>query len=315
MNPIETQQLSWCGRHWSVRDLDLTVPAGSVLALLGANGAGKSTTLKLLVNRLPPTEGSARVLGIDSRKLREREKAQIGYVAEDQHMPTWMTVEQLIAYCRPFYPTWDRALETALTDQFVLPLGRKIGELSRGMRMKTALLTSLAYRPRLLLLDEPFSGLDALVREELIRGIIDVAATGECTVVVSSHDIDEVERLADRVALLENGRLRLHDTTEALLARFRRVEVLLDHEPDAAAEVELPPSWLEVERAGRAVRFVESEHEPASTGLLCQTHFPGSQVKSQPLSLREIFKVLERGRREAIKRRANSGVTVGAATA
>src|SRR3954471_4244089 len=220
---IETDKLTRrFGRTEAVHELTLAVPEGSVCALLGANGAGKSTTIKLLMNLLAPTAGSGRVLGVDTRKLGERERAQIGYVSENQQMPLWMTVRQLLDYCRPFYPTWDRALEKTLLAQFALPEDRKLKHLSRGMLMKAALLSSLAYRPKLLVLDEPFSGLDPLVREEFVRGVLEVSESGSWTVLVSSHDIEEVERLCDRVVLLDAGRKSLDETTDSLQSRFRR---------------------------------------------------------------------------------------------
>src|SRR6185436_3420279 len=275
MNIIETHNLTRrFGRMEAVHDLNLAVPQGSVFALLGANGAGKTTTLKVLMNLMPPTSGSARVLGVDSRKLGERELAQIGYVSENQQLPVWMTVRQFLDYCRPFYPTWDRALETTLLKQFALPETRKLSQLSRGMLMKAALLSSLAYRPKLLVLDEPFSGLDALVRDEFIRGVLEVSALGEWTVLVSSHDIEEVERLADHVALLDAGRLRLSEKTETLQGRFRRVEVTFgaaapspraERGGGAASPVSPKPEWLELETAGSLTRFIETSYVGEST--------------------------------------------------
>src|SRR5947209_20115178 len=133
MNIIETQNLTRrFGRTEAVHGLDLAVPTGSVFALLGPNGAGKTTTLKILMNLLAPTAGVARVLGVDTRKLGEREFAQIGYVSENQQLPMWMTVRQLLDYCRPFYPTWDRAVERPLLAQFALQETRKHAHLSRG---------------------------------------------------------------------------------------------------------------------------------------------------------------------------------------
>ncbi len=151
------------------------------------------------MNLLEPTSGEARVLGVDSRKLGPRERERIGYVSENQKLPEWMTVRQLLDYCRPFYPTWDRDLEASLLKQFELPPERRIRELSRGMMMKAALLTSLPYRPKLLVLDEPFSGLDPLVRDEFIRGMLEVSQQSDWSIFISSHDINEVEQLADRV--------------------------------------------------------------------------------------------------------------------
>lgn len=298
MNIIETEKLTRrYGRLEAVHELDLAVPAGSVFALLGPNGAGKTTTLKLLLNLLRPTAGCARVLGVDTRRLGERELAQIGYVAEGQQQPLWMTVRQLLDYCRPFYPTWDRALEATLLKQFMLPEDRKLKHLSRGMLMKAALLSSLAYRPKLLVLDEPFSGLDALVRDEFIKGVLEVSALGEWTVLVSSHDIDEVDRLADHVAMLDEGRLRLSETAESLQGRFRRVEVTLDGAEAAAGD--WPESWWEAERAGRVVRFVETRYGEPRTEGLCRARFPEARVAASAMTLREIFMVLARqGRKE-----------------
>ena len=299
MNIIETNQLS--RRYWrteALRELNLAVPTGSIFALLGANGAGKTTAIKVLMNFLRPSAGTARVLGVDSQRLGERERAQIGYVSENQKLPLWMTVRQLLDYCRPFYPTWDLVLENKLLSQFDLPIDRKLKHLSRGMLMKAALLSSLAYRPKLLVLDEPFSGLDPLARDDFVRGVLEASDLGEWTVLVSSHDIEEVERLADNVALLEAGRLRFSETTDSLLGRFRRVEVAVS----GAAQLDAPPSgWLELERKGGLVRFVESNYERAVTERACRERFPESAVTAHPMTLREIFVTLARETRNQPK--------------
>jgi ABC-2 type transport system ATP-binding protein len=296
MNTIETHQLRRrYGRAEALHGLDLTVPAGSIFALVGPNGAGKTTTIKILMNLLAPTAGEARVLGIDSRRLAPAERARIGYVSENQRLPEWMTVQQLLDYCRPFYPTWDRSLEASLLKQFDLPPQRKIAHLSRGMYMKTALLSSLPYRPELLVLDEPFSGLDPLVRDELVRGILEVSQQDKWTILISSHDINEVEQLADRVGLLDSGRLDFAEPIESLQGRFRRVEVTLA----AAATVPAnpPASWLEVERAGSLLRFVESKFPAVGGDRYLLETFPGAEVVVRPMSLREIFVVVARANR------------------
>ena len=296
MNLIETHQLTRC--YWrteALRGLDLAVPTGSVFALVGANGAGKTTAIKVLMNLLPPTTGTATVLGVDSRRLGERERTQIGYVSENQKLPLWMTVRQLLEYCRPFYPAWDRALEAKLLAQFDLPEGRQLKHLSRGMVMKAALLSSLSYRPKLLVLDEPFSGLDPLARDDFVRGILEASELGDWTVLVSSHDIEEVERLADHVALLEAGRLRFTETTEALLGRFRRVEVTVA--AGAAAPGGSPGAWLELDQQGGLVRFVDPQYDREATERACAGRYPGSAVRVQPMTLREIFVTLARANR------------------
>ncbi len=306
MNIIEIRNLSQ--RYWTrgslhdlgsavswtteaLHDLTLSVPEGSVSALLGANGAGKTTTLKLLVNLLRPSAGSAQVLGVDSVLLGEREFAQIGYVSENQKLPPGMTVQQFLDYCRPFYPTWDRALEAALLARFDLPVDRKLTHLSRGMLMKAALLSSLAYRPKLLLLDEPFSGLDPVVRDDVTQGLLASVQQGETTVLISSHDIEEVERLADRVALIDAGRLKFVETTESLLGRFRRIEV----DRDAVWQSgNLPPGWLNWQSGSGRTMFIDSAYDRETTESLCRKHFPFAAVQAHPLTLRDIFITLGR---------------------
>lgn len=296
MNIIETHNLTRrFGRTEAVQGLNLAVPAGSICALLGANGAGKTTTLKLLMNLVAPTAGEAHVLGVDSRRLGERELAQIGYVSENQQLPLWMTVRQLLDYCRPFYPAWDAALEKALLAQFELPADRKLKQLSRGMLMKASLLSSLAYRPKLLVLDEPFSGLDPLMREEFVRGVLEVSALGDWTVLISSHDIEEVERLADQVVLLENGRLRLSEPAEVLQGRFRRVELT------GATASGAPTGALEWEQAGNLSRFIATDYAGETSERGWRERYAGAEVKTQPMTLREIFITLARTSRNETK--------------
>jgi ABC-2 type transport system ATP-binding protein len=301
MNPIETDGLTrryW--RHEAVHELSFHVPEGSVSALLGPNGAGKTTTLKMLMNLLAPTAGAARVLGVEARRLGERELQQIGYVSENQQQPLWMTVRQLLDYCRAFYPTWDRALEAKLLVDFDLPSNRKLSQLSRGMLMKAVLLSSLAYRPKLLMLDEPFGGLDPLARHEFIAGLIEAARLGDWTVLVSSHDIDDVEKLVDRAVMIDAGRLVLQEPTDALAARFRRVDVQLDGAASAIAEAPLP-TWWEWAHEGARVQFVDSAFDPVRTEAACRERFPAAQVRAQSMSLREIFISLARARRRNAK--------------
>jgi ABC-2 type transport system ATP-binding protein len=168
MNKIlQTIQLSKrFGRNVVLDQMDMSVPEGSIYGLLGQNGSGKSTTLQILMNMHRPTSGHAEIFGHDARRITAKDFMQIGYVAESQEMPDWMTVGSLMAYLRPFYPNWDADRADELLRQFNLPLDRKLRHLSRGMRMKAALASSLAYRPRLIVMDEPFSGLDSLVRDD-----------------------------------------------------------------------------------------------------------------------------------------------------
>jgi len=295
MKPIiEIQNLRKAYRRTlAVDDLSLTVPEGSVTAFLGPNGAGKTTTIKCLLNMLTPDAGTVEVLGLDSRRMGSAVFQQIGYVSENQELPLWMTVQQFLDYCRPMYPNWDPAFAAQLLKQFDLPLATKLKALSRGMKMKAALLSSLAYRPKLVVLDEPFSGLDPLVRDEFIRGMLELTENEGWSVFVSSHDIAEVERLADRVAIIDRGRIQLDEDSDSLRARFRSVEIVLAAGADLPGD--LPATWLNVETAGRVVRFTDAQFKEGPLAAAVARSFPGNQrCVVEPMNLREVFVALAR---------------------
>lgn len=289
MNVIETEKLTRIfGKTEAVKDLDLSIPEGAIFAFLGPNGAGKTTTIKILMNMLEATSGVARVLGVETRRLQPEHFSKIGYVSENQEIPKWMTVASFLDYCRPFYPGWDQDFEKRLLREFDLPSDQKIKDLSRGMQMKVSLLSSLAYRPKLLVLDEPFSGLDPLVRDEFIRGILELSEQEGWSMMISSHDIDEVERLANRVGILHKGRLLALESTEELQGRFREVEVELAGETGLPAP--LPPTWMCVERAGGRLRFTESRFTPEDYEARLAALLPGGRKTGmRSLTLREIF--------------------------
>jgi ABC-2 type transport system ATP-binding protein len=280
----------------AVDGLNLSVTEGSVFALIGANGAGKTTAIKVLMNIHQPTSGSAEALGTDSRKLSPREFQQIGYVSENQEMPEWMTVGYFLAYLKPFYPTWDDARAEELLRQFELPRDRKLKHLSRGMKMKAALASSLAYRPKLIVLDEPFTGLDPLVRDEFIEGLLESAS--EATILISSHDLAEIESFASHVGYLDQGRLQFSEEMTALSARFREIEVTLDAAPVLPAN--WPATWLRRETSAAVVRFVESQFDEARTMAEVRKMFGEPRgVAISPMPLRSIFVTLAKAERRA----------------
>jgi ABC-2 type transport system ATP-binding protein len=278
--------------------LNLTVPEGSIFGLAGPNGAGKTTTIKIIMNILRPTSGHAEVLGFDSRALGPKALANIGYVSENQELPEWMTVEYLLAYLKPFYPTWDHQRAAQLIRQFDLPLHRQLRHLSRGMRMKTALASSLAYRPRLLIMDEPFSGLDPLVREDLIDGLLESAA--ETTILISSHDLGEIESFASHIGYLDRGRLQLSEEMATLTARFREVEVVVDSPPLVPLDRPWPAHWLRPETSPALVRFVETHFDPERTPDEIRRLFGDVRnISAHPMPLRAIFVTIARDRSKA----------------
>lgn len=287
MNVIETIGLSRTyGRNEALHALDLQIDEGATLALLGSNGSGKSTTIKLLMNRIQPTSGRALVFGREARLLGPASLGRIGYVSEALQLPAWLSVRQYLDYCRSFYPLWDRALEAELLGRFDLPPERRIKDLSRGMRMKVALVSVLAYRPSLLVLDEPLSGLDPLVRDEFTRGLLTVASQEGCTTLIASHDIDDIERIVDQVALLDAGHLHLNESLASLTTRHRRVEIGSGDRGRPAL-----PGTMDWESSGQLTRFVATDYVPGRSEQAWRERFPGSEVTTLPLTLREIVLV------------------------
>jgi ABC-2 type transport system ATP-binding protein len=292
---VETHGLTKAYRKLeAVHGVDLAVEEGSAFALIGPNGAGKTTLLQLLVNILQPSRGSATVLGVDSRKIAHRELARIGYVSENQQLPGRLTIGQFFDYLRPLYPTWDRAVENDLRERMQLPAGRQIRKLSHGMRMKTALACALPFRPKLLVLDEPLSGLDPLSRDELMEGVLHQA--GETTVVISSHEIAEIETAVTHVGFLESGKLMFQESSDALAARVREVRVLLDGA--AVVPKQAPEAWLDVRAAGNVLRFVDTRYSEATLGQRVRSCVAGVRsIDADPLPLRAIFVALARAAR------------------
>jgi ABC-2 type transport system ATP-binding protein len=291
---VRTQDLFKSFRAVSVLNgLNMSVPEGAVFGLAGPNGAGKTTSIKILMNILQPTSGHAEVLGVDSRRLAGASFTNIGYVSENQEMPEWMTVEYFLTYLKAFYPAWDDARARELVREFALPLDRQLGRLSRGMRMKAALASSLAYRPRLLVMDEPFSGLDPLTREDLIDGLLESA--GETTILISSHDLGEIESFASHIAYLDCGRLQFSEEMSSLAARFREVEVVVDSAPLLPLDRPWPAHWLRPETAPALVRFVETNFDPERTPNEIRSLFGEVRdICAHPMPLRAIFVTLAR---------------------
>ena len=285
------------GRHDALRGLTFRVPEGSAFALIGANGAGKTTTIKILMNILEATRGDARVLGIDSRSLSPRELQQIGYVAESQDMPEALTVSEYLDYLRPFYPKWDRMLEGSLRRDLRLPAERRIGDLSHGMKMKMALACALPFRPRLLILDEPFSGLDPLVRDEFMEGLLRLAS--EMTVLISSHELNEIDGMATHVGFLDEGKLLFEESMSDLMERFREVHVTLEHEAQAPQPV--PQDWLQVRAMGNVLAFVDTRFKEEKLRERIASVFEGvRRVDAEPMGLRSIFTTLARATRDPV---------------
>jgi ABC-2 type transport system ATP-binding protein len=284
------------GSDEALRGLSFSVPEGSAYALIGANGAGKTTAMRILMNIFEAERGSATILGVDSRRISPRELAQIGYVSENQDIPRALTVAEYLDYLRPFYPRWDKSLEMSILRELRLPRERKIGDLSHGMRMKAALACALPFHPKVLVLDEPLSGLDSLVRDEFMAGLLRLL--DETTVLISSHELSEIEGVATHVGFIDEGKLLFEESMSDLTDRFREVHVTLDRE--AAAPGRAPADWLNVRAMGNVVSFVDSRFSEDRLGAgIASLNGGVRNVDARPMSLRSIFTALALSARDA----------------
>ena len=285
---IETSQLtkSFKGQP-ALRGLDLRVPAGSIFGFLGRNGAGKTTTIKTLMGLLRSDGGTARVFGIPvadaDRSIEVRRR--IGFVTEDKELYPYMTVEQIVRFTRPFFPKWRDDLERRYLQMFELPGKRKIPDLSKGMRSKLMLLLAISRGAELLILDEPTDGLDPAATEDVLRELVAIAASEGTTMFFSSHQLAEVERIADHIGIIDQGKMIVAGSLDDMKAQYQRLQVVFE------SSVELPARWADgvesVRQEGRVVSILASHNVDA---IVEQARsLPGTAVERFPVTLKEIF--------------------------
>jgi ABC-2 type transport system ATP-binding protein len=273
-------------RTYAVRDLNLTAHPGRITAFLGLNGAGKSTTIRMLLGMVKPSEGSGTVLGrrIDNPAESVALRRDVAYVSEDKRLYNYMTVHQLIRFTSGFFPGWHDDIANALLRRFELPAGRKVRHLSKGMRTKLALLLAIARRPALLILDEPSEGLDPLGVEQLLEVLVAQCAEGT-SVFFSSHQIEEVERVSDQVCVIHHGHLVLDASLDDLRESWRRVEVVL---PGGVQAEDFAMRGVErVRTHGQQMSVVASGNVDAIVARASE--WGASAIDVKPLRLREIF--------------------------
>ncbi|MFY9342636.1 MAG: ABC transporter ATP-binding protein [Planctomycetota bacterium] len=226
MNSVLTVQglVAGYGSKRVLDGLDLSLRDGAVTVLLGANGAGKSTLLRVLLGVLRPRAGAVRLFGQDPLLAHRAVLQRIGYVPDVPDCYPWMTARDLFTFLRPQYPTWNTSLCAELCERLAVPMRTRVKAMSRGQGMKTMLVAALAPEPELLLLDEPFAGLDPLVREEVLQGVLDALRAGERTVLCATHELDIAARIADRIAVLQGGRIVRHGTLAEVLGEDEPVQ-------------------------------------------------------------------------------------------
>ncbi|WP_033397652.1 ABC transporter ATP-binding protein [Arenimonas oryziterrae] len=278
---IETQGLSKrYGGKLALNHLDLQIPRGRIHAIVGANGAGKSTLFRILLGFLAPTAGSSRLLGCDSQKLTTALRSRIGFVNEEHTLPGWMTVKDVVAMQRRHYPRWNEdAFKNILGNYHVLP-EQKVGQLSRGERAGLNLALALAQSPELLVLDEPTLGLDVVAKRAFLESLLYSNASEECTIIYCSHQMEEIERVADNLIILERGELKNMSPPDAFCERVR---YWIADMPFKGPEQHLVPGLLQVQRIDGLFHYVVIDQDDDFADFL-RAHGARS-VQSMPVSL------------------------------
>jgi len=287
MAPVfRLERVTKCFNHQpALSDVSLEAGRGQVFALLGENGAGKTTSLRVLLGLTRPDEGRAEVLGLDSRRQGQKIRQRVGFVPEQPTLYEWMTVDEIGWFASGFYPEGflDRYLR--LVCGFGLPNASELKHLSKGMRAKVALSLAMAHEPELLVLDEPTSGLDSMVRREFLEGMVEVAASGR-TVLLSSHQIAEVERVADVVAILREGRLVVCEPLADLKKEVHELTIVCDDQRSTLPQ--LSGAIIHQQRKDRSWRLLVRDFDERQVHSL-RSNPRVAQVDVRHASLEEIF--------------------------
>ena len=284
-NVIETQGLThYFGRRCIVEALDLAIPRGCIFGFLGRNGAGKSTTIRILLGLLTPTRGTASVLGWDSRSLPPDIRARIGYLAEGHHVYGWMSVAECGRFQSAFYPNWNDKVFQSTLSHFSLAGDARAGNLSRGERAGLCLALTLAPQPELLILDDPALGLDPVARRELLQSLIYLTRKADQTVFFSSHLLSDVERVADRIAVLDGSQLRADCSLDTFRARVRQYVLTFPGPPPPLPPL---PGLLQTAQEGREVTLTLSSSDESTEWRL--RALGAERVEAVPLGLEDAF--------------------------
>ncbi len=285
----------------ALHDISFDAPSGAIMGLLGANAAGKTTLLQCCAGLRKPNAGRVIVGGQDAASRALIVSGVIGYVAEGVRLPSDMTLAQLERWLAPLHARWDAHTAASLRERFALDDSRRLSTLSRGEYVKAALLCTLAARPRVLLMDEPFTGIDVVTKDEIVRALLATSTAGEMTVVIASHDIAEIESVMSHAVILNTGRVQVAGSMERIRERYRRVTMVGGD--DILAVFAREQAWLEIERAGRLVSVVaDSEQTPLDHAMLSRRFSGADSITIDDLSLRELFTSVVRSSRNGASR-------------
>jgi len=268
-------------------NVDLTVAQGEVIGLLGRNGAGKTTLLRIAMGLLEPQAGSVSVLGLDPRRQPLDVKRQVGYVSEDQTLPSFLSVTEAIDLHRRLYPDWDDALAHELSSRFQMKSDQKLKHLSKGQARQVALLCAVCHRPPLLLLDEPAGGLDPAMRREFLETAIQMLGESGTTILFSSHHMTDVERLASRLVMIHDGQKWIDSDLDDVREGYCLVMIPATTAPDSSVILS-HPRCLTVRRRDDAVRAV-FELEPDEALRVAAGELDLTDARSMPLNLEDMF--------------------------
>jgi ABC-2 type transport system ATP-binding protein len=274
-----------------LRGIDLTIEPGTVLGVLGSNGSGKTTLIKCTLGLLRPTAGSAAVFSENAWDLSAGTKARLGYVPQEVTTYPWMRVRQVIAYTAAFYPNWKQPFVDELCRRWHVPLEDRIGALSTGQLQTVGIVLALGHEPELLVLDEPVASLDPSARREFLRTILEMLESRERTILFSTHITSDLERVANRVAILGDGQIRFHGELDELKDRVKRLRIMSRHDLPASFAV---PGSLRCEVAGANATVSVANFDERLAADMRQTW--DADVAIQDLNLEEIFVEMHNGR-------------------
>jgi len=272
------------GQKVALDEVSFVASAGRIYGLVGANGAGKTTLIKHLLGLLRAKSGSVRVFGRDPVRDPVGVLRRVGYLSEERELPEWMRIDELMRYTQAYHPSWDMGYADDLLDTFNLDRAKKVKELSKGMRAQTGLVAAVAHRPDLLILDEPSTGLDAVVRKDILDAIIRTVADDGRTVIFSSHLLEEVERMSDHVTMIHNGRVALEGSVESIRDAHQRSSVTFAERLDEAPKID---GALSTEGSGRSWSVVHNGSIERFRQSVAQ--LGGEVVQSRDATLEEIF--------------------------